>query len=60
MGIRERLIKKAKKVADRFSGEFSDPAPEETEPYAVPGVPDDNAEVVMARLKRPRGKPRKS
>ena len=60
MGIPERLIKKAKKVADRFSGEFSDPAPEETEPYAVPGVPDENAEVVMARLKRPRGKPRKS
>jgi len=60
MGIRERLLKKAKKVADRFSGEFSDPAPEDREPYARPGVPDENAEVVMARLKRPKGKPRKS
>ena len=60
MGIRERLLKKARKVADRFSGEFSDPAPDEREPYARPGVPDENAEVVMAQLKRPKGKRTKS
>ena len=59
MGIRERLLKKAKKVADRFSGEFSDPAPEEREPYARPGVPDEDAEVVMARIKRPSGRTKK-
>ncbi len=59
MGIRERLLKKAKKVADRFSGEFSDPAPEEREPYERPGVPDEDAEVVMARIKRPTGRSRK-
>lgn len=60
MGIRDRLVKKAKKVADRFSGEFSDPAPEDREPYARPGVPDEEAEVVMARLSRPKGKSSKS
>ena len=60
MGIRDRLVKKAKKVADRFSGEFSDPAPEDREPYVRPGVPDEEAEVVMARLSRPKGKSSKS
>ena len=54
MGLRDKFIRRAKKVVDRFSGEFSDPAPEEREPYARPGVRDDDAEVVMARLKRPR------
>ena len=55
MGIRNRLIQRVKKVADRFSGEFSDPAPDIVEPYDVPGVPDEDAEVVMARLNRPKG-----
>ena len=56
MGLRDKLIKRAKKVVDRFSGEFSDPAPEEREPYARPGVRDDEAEVVMAKLNRPKGR----
>ena len=56
MGLRDKLIKRAKKVVDRFSGEFSDPAPEEREPYARPGVRDDEAEVVMAKLTRPKGR----
>ena len=60
MGLRDRLIKKAKKVADRFSGEFSDPAPETQEPYVRPGVADENAKVVMARLNRPKGKSSKT
>ena len=54
MGIRNRLIRRVKKVADRFSGEFSDPAPDTVEPYEVPGVPDEDAEVVMAKLNRPK------
>ena len=56
MGLKDKFIKRAKKVVDRFSGEFSDPAPEEREPYARPGVRDDNAEVVMAKLNRPKGR----
>ena len=56
MGLRKRLLRGVKKVADRFSGEFSDTAPDEVEPYARPGVPDENAEVVMARLNRPKGR----
>jgi hypothetical protein len=53
MGFRDRLRDRAKRAANRFSGEFSDPAPTDFEPYAVPGEPDENAEVVMAKLKRP-------
>ena len=56
MGFRNRLIRRVKQVTDKFSGEFSDPAPETVEPYARPGVPDEEAEVVMARLNRPKGK----
>lgn len=56
MGLRDKFIKRAKKVVDRFSGEYSDPAPEEREPYARPGVRDDEAEVVMAKLNRPKGR----
>ena len=56
MGLRNRLIRGVKKVADRFSGEFSDPAPDSMEPYDRPGVPDEDAEVVMARLNRPKGR----
>ena len=54
MGLRNRIIRRVKKVADRFPGEFSDPAPEDVEPYTRPGVPDEDAEVVMARLNRPK------
>jgi len=58
MGIRNRILGRAKRIADRFSGEFSDPAPEEMEPYDRPGTPNEDAEVVMAKLKRPTRAPR--
>jgi hypothetical protein len=58
MGLRNRILGRAKRIADRFSGEFSDPAPEETQPYERPGIPNENAEVVMAKLNRPKRAPR--
>jgi hypothetical protein len=58
MGFRNRILGRAKRIADRFSGEFSDPAPEETQPYDRPGTPNENAEVVMAKLNRPKPAPR--
>jgi hypothetical protein len=48
MGLRSRL----KRILREFSGEFSSAAPEQTTPYSRPGVPDEDAEVVMARLTR--------
>ncbi len=53
MGLKDRISNRVRKVVDRFSGEYSAPAPEALEPYQRPGVPDDDAEVVMARLNRP-------
>jgi hypothetical protein len=51
MGIRSRL----KKLANRFSGEHSDAAPEaEPIPYARDGSGSDDAPVLKARLNRPR------
>ena len=51
MGIRTRL----KKLANRFSGEHSDAAPEgEPIPYARGGGSADESPVLKARLKRPR------
>jgi hypothetical protein len=54
MGIRDRLKRKIKKIADNFSGEYSQEAPESTIPYSR-SEPDENAKVVMAKLKRPKG-----
>ena len=54
MGLRSRLKKHVGRILDQFSGEHSDAAPENTTPYSRPGVPDDDAEVVMARLNRPK------
>ena len=51
MGVRSRL----KKLADRFSGEHSDAAPEtEPSPYARDGTGSEGSPVLKARLKRPR------
>ena len=51
MGIRSRL----KKLADRFSGEHSDAAPEgEPTPYARDGTGSEGGPVLKARLNRPR------
>lgn len=49
MGLRDKV----KRVINKFSGEYSQPAPTELKPYERPGVPDENAQVVMARLNRP-------
>ena len=50
LGIRRRL----RNLMEKFSGEHSEAAPETRTPYARPGVPNDGAEVVMARLHRPK------
>ena len=56
MGLRDRFKRRIRTVTDRLSGEHSAvaPDPEQVETYARPGQPNDDAEVVMARLKRPR------
>ena len=54
MGLKSRLKKHVGRILDQFSGEHSDAAPEERTPYSRPGVPNDGAEVVMARLNRPK------
>ena len=53
MGLRNKIKSKIKKALEHFSGEFSQAAPEERTPYEK-GVKDDNVEVVMAKLKRPK------
>ena len=53
MGLRNKIKSKIKKIIENFSGEFSQAAPEERTPYEK-GVKDDNVEVVMAKLKRPK------
>lgn len=55
MSIRDRINRRVRKVVDRFSGEYSEPAPDDITPYDRPGEPADDAEVVMARLNRPGG-----
>ena len=52
MSLRKRIKSKIQQVIDRISGEHSQAAPEEMTPYER-GVPDENVEVVMARLERP-------
>ena len=54
MGLRSRLKKQVGRILDQFSGEHSDAAPDERTPCSRPGVPNDGAEVVMARLNRPK------
>ncbi len=53
MGLKDSLLRRARKAVNRFSGEYSAPAPETLKPYERPGTPDAEAEVVMARLNRP-------
>ena len=52
-GLRERLKRRVKSTLDRLSGEHSDAAPQERQDYSRPGQPNEEAEVVMARLNRP-------
>ena len=53
MGLRERMKQRMKSVVNKLSGEHSAAAPETLEGYSRPGTPNDGAEVVMARLRRP-------
>ena len=52
MSLRKKIKSKIQQVIDRISGEHSQAAPEEMTPYER-GTPDENVEVVMARLERP-------
>ncbi len=56
MGKRKSIIGRIKRIAKQFSGEYSTHAPDGVEPYKRPGTPNDDAEVVMARLNRPKRK----
>lgn len=53
MGLRDRVKDRVKKIVGRFSGEYSAEAPEEIKPYDRPGVPQEDAKIVRARLQRP-------
>ena len=59
MGLRDKLSKRVKAAMARLSGEHSDAAQEYAETYTKPGVPNEDAEVVMARLNRPGAAKRK-
>ncbi|MBM74924.1 MAG: hypothetical protein CMK59_05960 [Proteobacteria bacterium] len=54
MSLRQKIKNKISKFLDQLSGEHSEAAPEELIPYSK-GEPDENANVVMARLNRPKG-----
>ncbi|HJN73256.1 MAG TPA: hypothetical protein QGF58_04905 [Myxococcota bacterium] len=58
MGLRDRLKNKVRGVVEKFSGEYSEPAPraEDIKPFDRNLPPDPEAEVVRARLERPRDK----
>lgn len=60
MGLRDKMKNRVKGMVNRLSGEHSDAAPDEVSPYAVPGVANEEAEVVMAKLNRPPPKRKKS
>ena len=54
MSLKDRLKNKIKKLIDSVSGEYSSVPPPEPIPYER-GTADENAEVVMAKLNRPKG-----
>lgn len=53
MGLRDRVKERVRKLVGKVSGEYSAVAPEEITPYERPGVPDENARVIRARIPRP-------
>ena len=59
MGLRDRVKTRIRNLVDRLSGEHSAvaPDPSRVETYRRPGQPNDEAEVVMARLNRPGAAP---
>jgi len=58
MGLRDKLKKKMRGAVERFSGEYSEPAPkaEEIKPFERNLPPDPEAKVEMANLRRPKPK----
>lgn len=56
MGLRDRLRGRVKKLVNQFSGEHSAAAPEEIKPFERDLAEDPDAEVLMARLNRPKVK----
>lgn len=57
MGLRDSLKGRVKGLVNKLSGEHSEVAPEQpTGTYSKPGKPNEDAEVVMARLNRPKQK----
>ena len=54
MSLRQKIKNKVSKFLDQLSGEHSEAAPEERIPYSK-GKADENVNVVMARLNRPKG-----
>ena len=54
-GLRAQLKAGVRRALDKLSGEHSEAAPDVRQDYARPGVPNDEAEVVMAKLHRPAG-----
>lgn len=55
MGLRDKIKNRLRDVVNRVSGEYSAvaPDPETVQPYERPGVPQEDAKVLRARLKRP-------
>jgi len=58
MGLRDRLKSKVRGVVEKFSGEYSEPAPkaEEIKPFERNLPPDPDAKIQKAKLERPREK----
>jgi hypothetical protein len=52
MSLRKKIKLKIQSIIDRLSGEHSQAAPDQRTPYER-GTPDENVEVVMARIDRP-------
>jgi hypothetical protein len=60
MSLRNKVKSRIQGLVNRLSGEHSAvaPEPEQVQTYRRPGRPNDEAEVVMARLNRPAGGPK--
>lgn len=61
MGLRDRLKGKMRGVVEKFSGEYSEPAPkaEDIKPFERNLPPDPDAKILKAKLERPRNKHQK-
>ena len=54
--MRDKIKQRVRGAVKRLSGEYSSAAPDEVIAYSRPGVADESAEVVMAKLNRPSSK----